>query len=214
MLLNKHNLNLAKLTAKEESRYTINGVLISPTETIVADGHLATILNVPDLEIEGADPVFPFIEGFTPAKRDFEPFILSRNDCLDLVKRIPKSPTIPVLENVALGQGPNGKASFAVTDLDRDQIISVRTIQGQFPNVKQCFPTPDDAKAVVTVDAHLLIGVLTQYRELNPDKPYVCLRVYDSKTPIRMDAVCDGTGQRMTSILMPEDGLADPTQDK
>ena len=69
--LNKHNLNIAKLAAKDESRYSLTGIRVSPDETICTDCHQLTPVTTPKVDVEQ----FPAKDGFKPTRK-FEPFAL------------------------------------------------------------------------------------------------------------------------------------------
>ena len=76
-MLNKHNLNIAKLTPKDESRYSLTSILVSPDETVCTDGFQVTKVSTPKVAIEN----FPAKDGFKPTRK-FEPFLLSAEAAL------------------------------------------------------------------------------------------------------------------------------------
>ncbi len=99
MLLNRYNLELAKLATADESRYSINAIYVTPTDTVVTDGHQLTIISAPAMPEEN----YPVIEGFEPCGKEFEPFLIDRKSALELAAAIPKTPNLPALERVRIG---------------------------------------------------------------------------------------------------------------
>jgi hypothetical protein len=102
-MLNKHNLNIARLAAKDESRYTLQGILVSPEHTTCTDGHQLTRVTTPKMDPQA----YPEVEGGSPATKTWEPFILPRDAALAISKAIPKSSTVPILGNAAIGEATN-----------------------------------------------------------------------------------------------------------
>ena len=198
-MLNKHNLNIAKLAAKDESRYMVTGVRVSPEHTICTDGHQLTRVTTPKMGVDD----FPAAEGFTAAAK-WEPFILDAKAALAIAKAIPKSTTIPVLEHAAVGEATNdnGHAQIMVNDLESPQVFTPRKMDGQFPDYERVIP--DKAKAAFTIGLNplLLLSVLQAMKGfVNVKAPRMTLRFYDTDSAIRLDVSNDE--QEWTSVLMP-----------
>ena len=45
MMLNKNTLQLAQAASKEESKYTLNGILVEPGNVVVTDGHQLIVMS-------------------------------------------------------------------------------------------------------------------------------------------------------------------------
>ncbi|KKL39742.1 hypothetical protein LCGC14_2368220 [marine sediment metagenome] len=196
-MLNKHNLNIAKLAAKDESRYTLTGIRVSPDETCCTDGHQLTRVTTPKMGVEN----FPAKDGFTPTE-DFEPFLLPSEAALSVAKALPKKSTIPVLIHAAVGEATDDDVQIAVTNLETFQLFDVRKMKGEFPSRERINSIiPDKAKATVTVrlNPEILVAILLQVRDFSRGE--MVLRVYDAESAIRIDASNDD--QEFTSALMP-----------
>ena len=50
MLLNKHNLSIAELASKEESRYILQAIHVSAKRTAVTDGSIAVMVTLPEVD--------------------------------------------------------------------------------------------------------------------------------------------------------------------
>jgi hypothetical protein len=61
MLLNKAELNLAKLASKESSRYALQGICVQPKHSIVTDGHILVAVTHSSYS-EANYPVTPGLE--------------------------------------------------------------------------------------------------------------------------------------------------------
>ena len=198
-MLNRHNLNIAKLAAKDESRYTLTGIRVSPDETMCTDGHQLTRVTTPKVDVEQ----FPVKDGFTPT-RDFEPFLLPSQAALSIARALPKRSTIPILLNAAIGKQTdvNGCAQIAVTDLDDYQIFTPRKMDGKFPDYERVIPNKADATFTIGLNPLQLLAILQQVKGfVDTREPTMVLRLYDASSAVRIDVSNDE--QEWTSVLMP-----------
>lgn len=212
-MLNKHNLSIASFASKEASRYTLQGILVTPDATVVTNGHyLVWVSNSP--EHKAAD--YPQVPGFAGASDTFTPFILSRDEALAIAKVTPSKEKIPVLNHVAIAAD---SSAMAVTDLDRPQVFPVRPVEGQFPKYDAVIPKFDDAVMQISVNAEYLAQIAKQFAGFVSDQgnKKVTLSFFADKGTsadqlegigrgigehsIRFDGENDGQG--MTAVLMP-----------
>ncbi len=122
-MLNKANLEIAKLAATDEGRYTLQGILVNQSETVETDGYKLIRDSTPNDKAES----FPEIAGETLDY--FEPFILPSAAALDAAKAIPRGRgTLPACKNVAIGAATavNGSATLITTDLERVNRIEAK----------------------------------------------------------------------------------------
>jgi hypothetical protein len=210
-MLNKHNLNVAQFASKEESRYTMNGVLVTPNETVATNGHYLVWCGKDSVEAEN----YPLIPGFVGASEQFKPFILSRESALAIAKVTPSKAKIPILNHVAVsGDG----SQMAVTDLDRPQVFPVRPVEGKFPQWEVVVPKFEQAVFSISVNAEYLAAIAKQFAgfvddrnhkvtlsfyadSMKSDEPVATVGRDVSGHSIRFDGVRDGQG--MTAVLMP-----------
>jgi DNA polymerase III sliding clamp (beta) subunit (PCNA family) len=201
-MLNRNNLRIAKLTAKDGTKYAINGVLVTPTETVATDGHiLVAVATDPQTAEE--------IPSAIRSEADFAPFICPRDTAIEAEKTIPKNHPVPLLKHAFVRRTEDG-AELVATDMETDRTIRVQTIAGTYPNWRQCFPSTEPA-ATFTVDAVLLLNLL---REIVPmvkarGSAPVTVRVYDHDSDannagraVRIDARTV-EGQNVTALIMP-----------
>ena len=212
-MLNKHNLTIASFASKEASRYTLQGILVTPDATVATNGHyLVWVSN--SLERKAED--YPQIPGFVGASDTFTPFILGRDAALAIAKVTPYKEKIPVLNHVAVAAD---SSQIAVTDLERPQVFPVKSVQGQFPRYEMVVPKFEDAVVRVSVNAEYLAQIAKQFAGFVSDdrNKKVTLSFYADKGTsddqlegidrnvgehsIRFDGTNDGQG--MTAVLMP-----------
>lgn len=213
-MLNKHNLSLASLASKETSRFTLNGILVTPTETVETDGHQLCTVSMQKTDTEAVPS--PTGVDFA-AVADWKPFILPAGEALDIAKALPKKSTIPILQNAFIGSKTdvNGTAQIAVTNLDQFRVFNPRKLEGNFPDWKRVIPKPEENPPAlcVSIDAALLARVLKQVESFRGDVRQPFCRMYfwgDKKesgvllcnNAIRIDADND-TGQHFTGVVMP-----------
>lgn len=208
-MLNKHNLSIAAFASKEASRYTLQGILVTPEATVATDGHrLVWVSGEPERESKD----YPQVPGFAGASDSFKPFVLSRDAALAIAKVTPSKERIPILNHVAVAE--DGSA-MAITDLERPQVFPVRKVEGQFPKYDLVVPKWEDATFRVSVDASYLAEIAKAFAQFSSDRSHaVVLSFYKDKlvavegaeesiaqNSIRFDAT--NMGQGMTAVLMP-----------
>lgn len=224
-MLNKHNLSIANLASKEESRFTLNAIYVTPEYTVETDGHQLVMVTTPKEpeRVEGEASPLPAIPNFThdPA---FKPFLLPSKDALEIVKSIPKKPFLDLLEHVFVGtrythktiDGPDTKvtehASLAVTDLESPRTFSPVIPAGTFPDYTRVVPRKENADLAIAISVNLLGPVIKQFQSFMKEersgaaifrftRPRVDRSFVDSRT-VRIDATNE-LHQTMTAVVMP-----------
>lgn len=195
-MLNKSNLQIADLASKEESRFSINGILVTPEETVATNGHILARVTMP--KVDGDFPDFP---GCTRAEQ-FEPFVLDRKTAKEIARAIPIRPTLPILEHVLIGsEGSNGTASLAVTDLELTRVFLTKKTTLPFPDYKKVFPK-DSPEYVVAFNCDYLIAALKQVRGFIGNFTACAVMCFHGpQGPLVISAEKDG--QRMDVMIMP-----------
>lgn len=144
-MLNKHNLNLANLACKEASRFTLDGILVTPSCTVVTDGHKLVKMDLPIMPEEGQ---LPLVGGLAPL-RTWKPFVLERADALELAKAIPSATgrqkrsghIHPILENAFLLERGETRVVFGVTTGGEDhRTFDFAILNGNFPDYERVIP--------------------------------------------------------------------------
>jgi DNA polymerase III sliding clamp (beta) subunit (PCNA family) len=199
-MLNKHNLSIANLTSKDASRYALGGILVSPKRTAATDGHCLMVVDTPELSVQD----FPAVDGVTPAD-DFTPFILPRDEALNLAKSLPKKTALPILRSAAVCResDANGQAVFATSDMTSAQVFRPKKLEGTFPNIDMLIPDADKATLKIQFNPNLLISVLKELAPMAGDRlPYVTLSFTDKCSPVRIDVTSE-QGQHAIAVIMP-----------
>jgi hypothetical protein len=203
-MLNKHNLAIASLASKEESRFTLNAILVTPECTIETDGHQLVMVTTPkDVPVDS----FPQVPGIPPATLDFKPFLLPAAEAQKIAKSLPKKTTIPALLHAGISTPADDSEDnlIFVTDPEAAQSFRIRKVKGNFPDHNRVMPKPDDSRFQIALDARLLrtvLGTLDSFVDSRQNAP---VRFY-FKSPneaLRIDADNGETGQHMTAVVMP-----------
>lgn len=202
MLLNKHNLNIAKLAPKEASRFNVNAIRVTPNETVVTDGHYMMVVSTVALSAD----TFPNNpdSGLT-VRDDFAPFNLNAKAALAAAASLPKRTPIPVLGCAAVAMNGDLKPKLLTTDLE--QVQTFPADEGSFPDWQRVMPKADDMPFVIGLDARLLRPLLEQFIAFQDSKrqpAVVDFRFKDARSAILMTTRTDRSdGQTMTAVLMP-----------
>ena len=140
-MYNKLNLSIAEFCHKEKEE--ISGVLFKKDRTVATDKYVLIEVETPKIK-EDDFPILPNTETEE-----------MKNDCIIPIKavnkmlaNIPKSATLPILENVVFCKGTDEQAEFATTDLEQVDKVSVRTIQDKYPDYEQIIPTEKVVKKI------------------------------------------------------------------
>jgi hypothetical protein len=90
VLLNRHNLQVAKFCATEEgSSAALKSVYVEPDGTTACNGHIVVHVSMPKIE----PSLFPTLAEAPDMKHDAKPFLLSRDSALEIASNIPKTRT-------------------------------------------------------------------------------------------------------------------------
>jgi hypothetical protein len=200
MLLNKAELNLAKLASKEESRYALQGIAVQPKHTVVTNGYGHYLVAVTHCPLANAEETFPATSGLEHKKLEegkvSETVLLSTSAALGASKALLKKTSIPVLALAALGTDK----TVYVNSLDAVQTFK-SDATGTFPRWEGVVPT-GKPKADIVVNAEYLENLAKYIRENGGDLPMVRLTVYDNSTALRLDAKTR-EGQDIMGLIMP-----------
>ena len=207
-MLNKHNLSIHQFVSKDSGRYTLQGILVTPKETVATNGHVMAIVTTPGTKEEN----FPTIPGVELSAK-FEPFILPVAAAKTIERAIPKNQTLPILEHVVIDGkatdalpedgGVNNSAVLAVNDLENPQVFHPRKLEGKFPDWQAQVPERKKAKFTIALDASLLAKLASYAAKFTDSRSNeVHIRFYADDKAIRLDARRDD-GQEFTGVLMP-----------
>jgi hypothetical protein len=205
-MLNKHNLNVYKACSKEESRFTLNGIYVSPTRTAATDGCRLLACTMPtNCAIESALQV----PGCTNTA-EFKPFLLPTAACVEIGKAIPRKTTLPVLEMVQIGSESDGdtRAVLAAGDLENVRVFHPQKLPGNFPDIDRVIPLQEKTEFSIKLNAKLLKEMAEQFEKFSDGLHLQCVTM-SFTTPdnaVRFDGFNGTTGQNLVGVLMPVRG--------
>lgn len=137
MLLNKHNLAIAALASKDETRHDLVGLHVTATCTEATDGHRAARVTLPN-----DDPAdFPSAAGV--ALNGTMPSLVAPIPAVKaLAKAIPGKSRHPILRNalVDTAAAEGGTFKAVVTDLETTTPIEARALDVRFPDFDAIMP--------------------------------------------------------------------------
>ena len=207
MLLNRANLAVVEAASKEDSRYTLKGILCDQEGTTATDGHiLCHVTPPPGMTAEG----FPVVVGTERPTEPIKPFILPLESAKEVAKALPKKTTIPILKTamVCRASNDNGKAYISVTDLETSRLFSPDKVSSQFPDWHRVTPKDEDAKFTIGLDGALLERVVAVARALKAeagdkrDAIALTFRFTDAQSAVKVTAT-NSEGQSLTAVIMP-----------
>lgn len=199
-MLNRANLAIAKMCTKEESRYLLNGVYVTPEYTVVTDGHRLVKVATTNADAEQ----FPNFEDFKAASK-WAPFILKRDDALAVCVAIPKERKLWPVRHAAVNE--SNSQELATNDLSTKHLFKTEHLAGKYPDFDRVVPEKETAAFVAPVNARYLMEMLKAVVDANPDFPRVELRFYKAKEgedaqAIRLDSKT-ADEQEWVGVLMP-----------
>ena len=200
-MLNKANLLVTEFASKEESRYTMQAIQVTPEATIATNGYYLAWVSTSRMSPEN----FPVVEGFDGGQKDFQPFLLDLGSAKQISKALPKNTTIPVLGFAAIHTTEDGDGKvhpqICVADLERPQVFHPKVPDGKFPNYQAIMPKIEDEMFSIALDADYLVTIAKAFAAFVPGKGRrVVLRFYKPDEAVRLDATNGEQG--MTVVLM------------
>ena len=203
VMLNKHNLAVHRFISKEDSRYTIKAIHVTPNETVATDGH--SLVRVSTLKDHKA-------ENFPPQRvrvtDQFKPFNLPYEVAAKVEKAILKNRAIPVFNYAALelkeGEPNGNNPTLFVTDMDSTQEFVSKVISDKFPDWEMVIPKKAEATFTITVDPLKLAKLMTEAAKFTKGaypQGSVKMRFVSDDKAVRLDA--ENASQTWTGVLMP-----------
>ncbi len=192
--LNKANLALHSVATREESRYSLNYILVNGVGTVATNGHLLAEVSYP----AGPDGKAADVP------KDHVQF-LGRDDAIEAFRACKKGSSAIVAEDELLVLNRTAESRFKFSRYDDDKKDLV------FPQYERVMPD-EEPKAKVRVNAKLLADLLKIALELHkPNTGHykgaapIDISIYDEGQAMRLDAESDD-GQTLRAVLMPMKG--------
>jgi hypothetical protein len=174
------------------------GVQICPDgSTTATNGH---ILFRYEPRLPGdCEQDFPSVDGCTPSPLA-APVSIGPDSCKNLIRSIPKSRSLPILNHLAVdgSQSGNGVLTAVTTDLESPTIHRVQKLDRDFPDWQKVVAGVKKPKATVIVSIKYLKMICETASKVGAER--VELAIVDGESPIKFTADGDGT---LTGCVMP-----------
>jgi len=194
-MFNKFNFLLSKFTAKGAGRPELGGIYFSPKETCATDSF--TLVRIKNPVLKAKD--YPMIENSKPLI-NFKPFILPSSEAEEILKRIPKVSSIPLLENAFLVNQEKNQVEFITSDSQNVSRFKTLTIRGEYPNYKRIL-RKKGRQVKVSVNIKFLKRIINFLGSFNENQELKMEIPIDQTQPLRFYGKRDG--QEAEVLLMP-----------
>ena len=202
MLVNKHNLQIADLCDKRESRYTVDAIHVTDQYSEVTNGHYLVRVSTSKL---CTDADFPAVNGFVPANGEATDTLLSREVAQEVCKAIPSKSTIAVLKHAAIATHEK-QVSIAVTDLETPKVFHLEALDGHYPNIDSVIPKEGFAKLTFGVDARYLMmlakSAIAHAGHGKVKTAVIKIEVKAANSALKLSCA-NSEGQTWVAVLMP-----------
>ena len=193
MLYNNNNLNITKIASKNENRPELTGVFFKSDKTVATDTFRLIEMSTPS-NVKPED--YPKLPSGKTAMRGCKPFIVSAKELSKI--KIPNNKTLPIVNHLAIGHVDDQRVELLTTDLETEQVKSLRRIDGNFPDYEKLFPV-DKPIAEVELNADYLSELLNIMGKLNNLKS-VKIKFHGPDKPLVLEA--SGPDQKARGMLM------------
>ena len=196
ILLGKEH-DITGFASDDPSRYILQSVHYRPQDKLIEATNGRVLVRVPVIESEEFPPVKgqtedPPVEATIPVA----PFQKA-------LKNIPKT-NLAILEHFKLES--NGSITFRTTDLDVEQAVVCRPIEGQYPKTDQVWPEQKDYPVVFAL-AGIQLKKVVEYacKHGLTDDCTIKFSVKDELTPVLFSIAIKSNGEpaEAKGVLMP-----------
>lgn len=197
LLAKEHDITA--FVSSDPARPNINGVHFNAAKNRLeaTDGRILAVINVVESE------EFPPVKGGETAQplACIIPSLTLRKG----LANIPKRHSLPILEHAKLDS--NGKVTLTTTDLDNEQSVTGKPIDGQYPNVDAVIPKQDDYRAIC-LDANA-VAVICEWAKKHGkvsrqqwQTQDIRFEIKDELSPV-LFTVRSESGLELKGVLMP-----------
>ncbi|MHA1329594.1 MAG: hypothetical protein ACTSR2_00820 [Candidatus Hodarchaeales archaeon] len=165
-------------------------------ESVATDGFSLIRVQTP------SESEFPVQDG--KAMKNFNPFILPKEEAEKILKNLPSKASLPILENFVVLNQNQGSVEFGITDLDVFLRMKSRTIEGEYPGYGEIL-TRKGRHIRISVDKKFLKRIVDFFNDFVDSKVNeVILEIpVEPENPIRFIGERNETGQKAEALLMP-----------
>lgn len=165
VLLRRHH-DITPFCSTDAARYVLLGVHYHPAKGILEASNGKVAIRVPVERQEEKDLPAGLATGETAPPAEC---IIPAGTLIKAIKNIPNGSTPPPMQVARLDTPTNNSIALTTTDLENDQAIKVRPIDGQFPNIDQVWPTRDTV-VEMAFDPELLAVVVNYAKKHGTEK--------------------------------------------
>ena len=200
-MLNRHNLNIAKLASKEGSRFTLNAIFVTQTDTVETDGSQLVVVSRPKM---GDTTEVPEDYPDQPVETHAA-FLLPASDAAKIQGALKNGNNAEICASET--QGDSRIVPVVTADNDSAQTHRVRVPSGNFPDYQRVIPPASKNTFKITLNAKLVKDLMAQFETFTKTQmnPAVEFYFFGETNSVRMDAD-GGNDQHMTAVLMPMKG--------
>lgn len=183
MLYNDINLSVCKIASKEKFRHELCSVLFCKNKTVAPEN------------IKAED--FPTTDGQS-VLTDCVPFMVNAKSISEI--KLPKSKTLPILNNLAIKKMNDKSVEFLTTDLEKAEIKTLQKIEGNFPDAGKLWPFQKPV-AEIKVNGAYLKNLVDILMKLGGSMNEITLKFYGNEKPLLIEA--GKLNQRGRGLIVP-----------
>ena len=199
MFYNKHNLNLKNFT--NASKLELNGILIEPNATVATDSCIMIKVSEPAFN-KNEIPMSANKQPINPPGQ-FPAFLIPTEIADKLIKNLPMSKTLPILNNAIMTKSQQYTADFYINDLQSSQTITAIKQECQFPKYKEIFARTNNNHTKIKVNVELLQKITNYFKNfVKNNELIISINSKDINNPIKFEGKGDNE-QTATALLMP-----------
>jgi hypothetical protein len=197
MLLHSRNLK-HHVAASVNGRYALASIALTEHGTMSTDGHSLMFTPYPKLDPED----LPKVHGVKPASPapKGKPFLLGPKDATTAAKMVAgANRNTPPAAQLIQAEVDDDAIVLGATDLQNAQVMRVKGIEGQYPEVGAVIPDYDEATAV-SINIDQLLRSLKALKGAT-ESEVVTLRVIDDQQAIGFSCK-DGTAMLVMPVIV------------
>jgi len=204
MLLNKHSFDIpARFAGQNDVRYMFTGVQVTSSHVVATNGHMLCLLAH---QTDYSADDFPACGQSTGEPEAIKPCVVDAESWSKVAKQIPKNKrgSMPVLGHALLdtsAANKNESVPLYVTDLENPQTISLKKMDGTYPDYEQVIPK-EEPEYTICVNPAYLEKIGRAYKDLGEQSVDIALHGR-LKPLVFTRAGTANDKQEMTVVLMP-----------
>lgn len=182
--------DITAFASTDQSRYVLNGVHFNAEKKRLEATNGAILITIPVVESEE----FPPVKGASEALPTSN--IIPTAPFKRALANIPKRSSLPILENALLDS--NAKITLTTTDLDTEQSVTAKPVEGKFPDVDKVVPDTTGWQAIQLSGEYL--SIIADYAKKH--SAGITFRIKDELSPVTF-SIRTQSGLTAEGVLMP-----------